>query len=133
MKSLDGTHDIAISADDFCDVLTLGTALPKYYNAKSTIKGNLASPGSEVTFSVTANNTSTVVDSQPVISDLLPCGMTFVEDSVTGGQPVRTRPSPSATSPMPPAAPASSFRSPGPATKPRVAPPSSCAARSAPP
>ena len=85
MKSLDGTHDIAIPADDFCDVLTLGTALPKYYNAKSTIRGNLASPGSEVTFSVTANNTSTVVDSQPVISDLLPCGMTFVEDSVTGG------------------------------------------------
>ena len=85
MKSLDGTRDIAIPADDFCDVLTLGTALPKYYNAKSTIKGNLASPGSEVTFSVTANNTSTVVDSQPVISDLLPCGMTFVEDSVTGG------------------------------------------------
>ena len=85
MKSLDGTHDIAIPADDKCDVLTLGTALPKYYNAKSTIRGNLASPGSEVTFSVTANNTSTVVDSQPVISDLLPCGMTFVEDSVTGG------------------------------------------------
>ena len=85
MKSLDGTHDIAIPADDKCDVLTLGTALPKYYNAKSTIKGSLASPGSEVTFSVTANNTSTVVDSQPVISDLLPCGMTFVEDSVTGG------------------------------------------------
>ena len=85
MKSLDGTHDIAIPADDFCDVLTLGTALPKYYNAKSTIRGSLASPGSEVTFSVTANNTSTVVDSQPVISDLLPCGMTFVEDSVTGG------------------------------------------------
>ena len=85
MKSLDGTHDIAIPADDFCDVLTLGTALPKYYNAKSTIKGSLASPGSEVTFSVTANNTSTVVDSQPVISDLLPCGMTFVEGSVTGG------------------------------------------------
>ena len=85
MKSLDGTHDIAIPADDKCDVLTLGTALPKYYNAKSTIRGNLASPGSEVTFSVTANNTSTVVDSQPVISDLLPCGMTFVEGSVTGG------------------------------------------------
>ena len=85
MKSLDGTHDIAIPADDFCDVLTLGTALPKYYNAKSTIRGSLASPGSEVTFSVTANNTSTVVDSQPVISDLLPCGMTFVENSVTGG------------------------------------------------
>jgi len=85
MKSLDGTHDIAIPADDFCDVLTLGTALPKYYNAKSTIKGSLASPGSEITFSVTANNTSTVVDSQPVISDLLPCGMTFVEGSVTGG------------------------------------------------
>ena len=85
MKSLDGTREIAIPADDKCDVLTLGTALPKYYNAKSTIKGNLASPGSEVTFSVTANNTSTVVDSQPVISDLLPCGMTFVEDSVTGG------------------------------------------------
>ena len=85
MKSLDGMHDIAIPADDFCDVLTLGTALPKYYNAKSTIKGSLASPSSEVTFSVTANNTSTVVDSQPVISDLLPCGMTFVEDSVTGG------------------------------------------------
>ena len=85
MKSLDGTRDIAIPADDFCDVLTLGTALPKYYNAKSTIKGSLASPGSEVTFSVTANNTSTVVDSQPVISDLLPCGMTFVEGSVTGG------------------------------------------------
>ena len=85
MKSLDGTHDIAIPADDFCDVLTLGTALPKYYNAKSTIRGSLASPGSEVTFSVTANNTSTVVDSQPVISDLLPCGMTFVEGSVYGG------------------------------------------------
>ena len=85
MKSLDGMHDIAIPADDFCDVLTLGTALPKYYNAKSTIKGSLAYPGSEVTFSVTANNTSTVVDSQPVISDLLPCGMTFVEGSVTGG------------------------------------------------
>jgi len=85
MKSLDGTHDIAIPADDFCDVLTLGTALPKYYNAKSTIKGSLASPGSEVTFSVTANNTSTVVDSQPVISDLLPCGMTFIVGSVTGG------------------------------------------------
>ena len=85
MKSLDGTHDIAIPADDFCDVLTLGTALPKYYTAKSTIRGSLASPGSEVTFSVTANNTSTVVDSQPVISDLLPCGMTYVEGSVTGG------------------------------------------------
>ena len=85
MKSLDGTHDIAIPADDFCDVLTLGTALPKYYNAKSTIRGSLASPGSGVTFSVTANNTSTVVDSQPVISDLLPCGMTYVEGSVTGG------------------------------------------------
>ena len=85
MKSLDGTHDIAIPADDKCDVLTLGTALPKYYNAKSTIRGSLASPGSEVTFSVTANNTSTVVDSQPVISDLLPCGMTYVEGSVTGG------------------------------------------------
>ena len=85
MKSLDGTKLITIPEDDYCDVLTLGTALPKYYNAKSTIKGNLASPGSEVTFSVTANNTSTIVDSQPVISDLLPCGMTFVEDSVTGG------------------------------------------------
>ena len=85
MKSLDGTKSITIPEDDYCDVLTLGTALPKYYNAKSTIKGNLASPGSEVTFSVTANNTSTIVDSQPVISDLLPCGMTFVEDSVTGG------------------------------------------------
>ena len=85
MKSLDGSRSIQIPADDYCDILTLGTALPKYYNAKSTIKGNLASPGSEVTFSVTANNTSTIVDSQPVISDLLPCGMTFVEDSVTGG------------------------------------------------
>ena len=85
MKSLDGSRSIQIPADDYCDILTLGTALPKYYNAKSTIKGNLASPGSEVTFSVTANNTSTVVDSQPVISDLLPCGMTFVEGSVTGG------------------------------------------------
>ena len=85
MKSLDGFRSIQIPADDYCDILTLGTALPKYYNAKSTIKGNLASPGSEVTFSVTANNTSTVVDSQPVISDLLPCGMTFVEGSVTGG------------------------------------------------
>ena len=85
MKSLDGSRSIQIPADDYCDILTLGTALPKYYNAKYTIKGNLASPGSEVTFSVTANNTSTVVDSQPVISDLLPCGMTFVEDSVTGG------------------------------------------------
>ena len=85
MKSLDGSRSIQIPADDYCDILTLGTALPKYYNAKSTIRGSLASPGSEVTFSVTANNTSTVVDSQPVISDLLPCGMTFVEDSVTGG------------------------------------------------
>ena len=85
MKSFDGSRSIQIPADDYCDILTLGTALPKYYNAKSTIKGNLASPGSEVTFSVTANNTSTVVDSQPVISDLLPCGMTFVEGSVTGG------------------------------------------------
>ena len=85
MKSLDGSRSIQIPADDYCDILTLGTALPKYYNAKSTIKGNLASPGSEVTFSVTANNTSTIVDSQPVISDLLPCGMTFVEGSVTGG------------------------------------------------
>ena len=85
MKSLDGSRSIQIPADDYCDILTLGTALPKYYNAKSTIKGNLGSPGSEVTFSVTANNTSTIVDSQPVISDLLPCGMTFVEDSVTGG------------------------------------------------
>lgn len=85
MKSLDGSRSIQIPADDYCDILTLGTALPKYYNAKSTIKGNLASPGSEVTFSVTANNTSTIIDSQPVISDLLPCGMTFVEDSVTGG------------------------------------------------
>ena len=85
MKSLDGSRSIQIPADDYCDILTLGTALPKYYNAKSTIRGNLASPGSEVTFSVTANNTSTVVDSQPVISDLLPCGMTFVEGSVTGG------------------------------------------------
>ncbi|MBF1139796.1 MAG: carboxypeptidase regulatory-like domain-containing protein, partial [Thermobifida sp.] len=85
MKSLDGSRSIQIPAAAYCDILTLGTALPKYYNAKSTIKGNLASPGSEVTFSVTANNTSTVVDSQPVISDLLPCGMTFVEDSVTGG------------------------------------------------
>ena len=85
MKSLDGSRSIQIPADDYCDILTLGTALPKYYNVKSTIKGNLAFPGSEVTFSVTANNTSTVVDSQPVISDLLPCGMTFVEDSVTGG------------------------------------------------
>ena len=91
MKSLDGTHDIAIPADDFCDVLTLGTALPKYYNAKSTIRGSLASPGSEVTFSVTANNTSTVVDSQPVISDLLPCGMTYVEGSVTGGPAVKDK------------------------------------------
>lgn len=78
-------YNQTIPADDYCDFLTLGTALPKYYNPKSTIKGNLASPGSEVTFSVTANNTSTVVDSQPVISDLLPCGMTFVEGSVTGG------------------------------------------------
>ena len=85
MKSLDGSRSIQIPADDYCDILTLGTALPKYYNAKSTIRGNLASPGSEVTFSVTANNTSTIVDSQPVISDLLPCGMTFVEGSVTGG------------------------------------------------
>lgn len=85
MKSLDGSRSIQIPADDYCDILTLGTALPKYYNAKSTIRGNLASPGSEVTFSVTANNTSTVVDSQPFISDLLPCGMTFVEGSVTGG------------------------------------------------
>ena len=85
MKSLDGSRSIQVPADDYCDILTLGTALPKYYNAKSTIRGNLASPGSEVTFSVTANNTSTVVDSQPVISDLLPCGMTFVEGSVTGG------------------------------------------------
>ena len=85
MKSLDGSRSIQIPADDYCDILTLGTALPKYYNAKSTIRGNLASPGSDVTFSVTANNTSTIVDSQPVISDLLPCGMTFVEGSVTGG------------------------------------------------
>ena len=85
MKSLDGTRSIGVPSDELCDILALTAALPKYYTDKTTLKGNLASPGSEVTFSVSVNNTSTVVDSQPVISDLLPCGMTFVEDSVTGG------------------------------------------------
>ena len=85
MKSLDGTRSIGVPSDELCDILALTAALPKYYNAKSTIKGNLASPGSEVTFSVSVNNTSPVVDSQPVISDLLPCGMTLVEGSITGG------------------------------------------------
>ena len=85
MKSLDGTRSIGVPSDELCDILALTAALPKYYTDKTTLKGNLASPGSEVTFSVSVNNTSTVVDSQPVISDLLPCGMTFVEGSVTGG------------------------------------------------
>ena len=85
MKSLDGTRSIGVPSDELCDIFALTAALPKYYTNKTTLKGNLASPGSEVTFSVTVNNTSTVVDSQPVISDLLPCGMTLVEGSITGG------------------------------------------------
>ena len=85
MKSLDGTRSIGVPSDELCDILALTAALPKYYTDKTTLTGNLASPGSEVTFSVSVNNTSPVVDSQPVISDLLPCGMTFVEGSVTGG------------------------------------------------
>ena len=85
MKSVDGTQSIGVPSDELCDITTLGTALPKYFNDKFTIGSNLASPGSEVGFNITANNTSSVVDSQPVISDLLPCGMTFVEGSVTGG------------------------------------------------
>ena len=85
MKSLDGTRSIGVPSDELCDILALTAALPKYYTDKTTLKGNLASPGSEVTFSVSVNNTSTVVDSQPVISDLLPCGMTLVEGSITGG------------------------------------------------
>ena len=85
MKSLDGTRSIGVPSDELCDILALTAALPKYYTDKTTLKGNLASPGSEVTFSVSVNNTSPVVDSQPVISDLLPCGMTLVEGSITGG------------------------------------------------
>ena len=85
MKSLDGTRSIGVPSDELCDILALTAALPKYYTDKTTLTGNLASPGSEVTFSVSVNNTSTVVDSQPVISDLLPCGMTLVEGSITGG------------------------------------------------
>ena len=85
MKSLDGTRSIGVPSDELCDILALTAALPKYYTDKTTLTGNLASPGSEVTFSVSVNNTSPVVDSQPVISDLLPCGMTLVEGSITGG------------------------------------------------
>ena len=85
MKSLDGARSIGVPSDELCDILALTAALPKYYTDKTTLTGNLASPGSEVTFSVSVNNTSPVVDSQPVISDLLPCGMTLVEGSITGG------------------------------------------------
>ena len=85
MKSVDGTQSIGVPSDELCDITTLGTALPKYYNDKTTLGSDLAAPGTEVTFQIIANNTSTVVDSQPVISDLLPCGMTLVEGSVTGG------------------------------------------------
>ena len=85
MKSVDGTQSIGVPSDELCDIRTLGAALPKYYNDKTTLGSDLAAPGTEVTFQIIANNTSSVVDSQPVISDLLPCGMTFVEGSVTGG------------------------------------------------
>ena len=85
MKSEDGAHTIGIPADNLCDILLLETSRPSYYNAKSTIANSQAAPGQEVTFSIVANNRTMSAPAQPIIADLLPCGMTFVENSVAGG------------------------------------------------
>lgn len=85
MKSEDGAHTIGIPADNLCDILLLETSRPSYYNAKSTIANSQAVPGQEVTFSVIANNRTMSAPAQPIIADLLPCGMTYVENSVAGG------------------------------------------------
>ena len=85
MKSEDGTQSIGIPADNLCDILLLETSRPSYYNAKSTIANSQAAPGQEVTFSVIANNRTMSAPAQPIIADLLPCGMTYVENSVAGG------------------------------------------------
>ena len=80
MKSEDGAHTIGIPADNLCDILLLETSRPSYYNAKSTIANSQATPGQEVTFSIVMS-----APAQPIIADLLPCGMTYVENSVAGG------------------------------------------------
>ena len=85
MKSEDGTQSIGIPADNLCDILLLETSRPSYYNAKSTIANSQAAPGQEVTFSIIANNRTMSAPAQPIIADLLPCGMTYVENSVAGG------------------------------------------------
>lgn len=85
MKSEDGAHTIGIPADNLCDILLLETSRPSYYNAKSTIANSQAAPGQEVTFSIVANNRTMSALAQPIIADLLPCGMTYVENSVAGG------------------------------------------------
>ena len=85
MKSEDGAHTIGIPADNLCDILLLETSRPSYYNAKSTIANSQATPGQEVTFSIVANNRTMSAPAQPIIADLLPCGMTYVENSVAGG------------------------------------------------
>lgn len=85
MKSEDGAHTIGIPADNLCDILLLETSRPSYYNAKSTIANSQAVPGQEVTFSVIANNRTMSAPAQPIIADLFPCGMTYVENSVAGG------------------------------------------------
>ncbi len=85
MKSEDGAHTIGIPADNLCDILLLETSRPSYYNAKSTIANSQAAPGQEVTFSIVANNRTMSAPAQPIIADLLPCGMTYVENSVAGG------------------------------------------------
>ena len=85
MKSEDGAHTIGIPGDNLCDILLLETSRPSYYNAKSTIANSQAAPGQEVTFSIVANNRTMSAPAQPIIADLLPCGMTYVENSVAGG------------------------------------------------
>ena len=85
MKSEDGAHTIGIPVDNLCDILLLETSRPSYYNAKSTIANSQATPGQEVTFSIVANNRTMSAPAQPIIADLLPCGMTYVENSVAGG------------------------------------------------
>ena len=82
MKSEDGTQSIGIPADNLCDILLLETSRPSYYNAKSTIANSQAAPGQEVTFSIVANNRTMSAPAQPIIADLLRCGMTYVENSV---------------------------------------------------
>ena len=74
--------EILSSRDSECGWGRVGQLRPELELNKRVAAGSPQTPGGNITFWLDISNPSPTVQSSPVVTDLLPCGLSYVEDSM---------------------------------------------------